>query len=316
MTTSKSATSITFDGNNSNTIWPTHGVFFQAPFGSVTTTSYGILNNLLNTWGYYILAGPDPTVPGFISPLTNSAGLPIVKKRWRSRLMEFRQPAEQMSVYDPGGDNYPRWFTTAFKSGTAPVRSLAENIVALVIMPKLSKNDEDNLRSAGMPWQLCPWYIFDSSINMQTQYGTNPANIGNPGVNTLTNIAAINPHNQLPPIVEVTMVAIDERSAKRLDEKYGSGPNGTGQGSPYMGLDQAGGKIGVNFTTLFTNQASGVGNGSDGTPLEGPMGPLTSTTPNDLNSLQQIFVAERLTYRIFTTNVTIRGAKWSRVQSK
>jgi hypothetical protein len=39
--------------------------------------------------------------------------------------------------------------------------------------------------------------------------------------------------------------------------------------------------------------------------------------PNsDLNNLQQILIHEGLTYRVFTTNVTIRGAKWSRVQTK
>ena len=186
------------------------------------------------------------------------------------------------------------------------VRVLAENIVALVIMPKLSKSDEDNLKAANSPYQLCPYYIYDSSLT------------SNPGVSATGSAAAtINPKNQLPPIIQVTMVAVDERSAKRLDEKYGTGPNGTGQGSPYMGLDKAGNPLGVTFTNLFTDQSTGPGTAGSGHPAGGTARHQRDRRPrSDLNSLQQILIHEKLTYRIFTSNVTIRGAKWSRVQTK
>jgi uncharacterized protein (TIGR02599 family) len=62
---------ITFDGTgNGSTVWPTHGVFFQAPLGTVTTTSFGVMNNLLNTWGPYL----DGQHPG---PLHRQAALAL-----------------------------------------------------------------------------------------------------------------------------------------------------------------------------------------------------------------------------------------------
>jgi uncharacterized protein (TIGR02599 family) len=302
-----------------DTVRPTHGMFFQAPFGvmdlangqyATLPSDRNILGSALNLWGYYVEAGFDKTVPGFVSQVVLSNGNKAVMPRWRSRLMEFRQPSEGMNLYEPVSNSSTAWYTVPLQNAYAnpadpSVRVLAENIVALVIMPKLSKSDEDNLRTTNSPYQLCPYYIYDSSKT------------SNPGISaTGSAVAPINPKNQLPPIVEVTMIAVDERSAKRLDEKYGTGPNGTGQGSPYMGLDAAGSPLGVNFTSLFTNQSTGPGTAGTGTPLEGPLASGPTSTPSDLNSIQQILIHEKVTYRIFTSNVTIRAAKWSRVQTK
>jgi uncharacterized protein (TIGR02599 family) len=286
------------------------------------------MSSALNTWGYYIETDIDRTVPNFLATQNNSLGRPIVKTRFRPRLMEFRQPTEAMSLYDADNANPTRdWYATALKSastagnadysGADPtVRVLAENIVALIIVPKLSKNDEDNLRQQQVTltpppaWQLCPWYIYDSTLT------ANPGMTGTaPGVNTAT----VNPKNQLPPVIQVTMVALDERSAKTLDERYGTGVNNTNAGSTYMGLDIAGTKCtpAVNFTTLFTNQAKDtLASKGDGTNLEGPLGDPSVVAASDLNSLQQILIHEKLTYRVFTSNVTVRAAKWSRVQSQ
>ena len=322
--------------NTSGVIFPTHGVFFQAPLGMATNTAYDTMNNILNTWGYFIQAGWDPNVPAFVATMqqpyaNSSSGTGLVRKRWRSRLMEFRQPSEQMSLYDPASDSskYPHWFTVPLMStgspytgapANPPTRAIAENIVALIIRPRLSKNDEDYYNSIGKPWMLCSDYVYDSTQTI------NPGPYS-PGSNT----AQINPKNQLPPIVNVTMVAIDERSAKRLDERYGTGPNGQNQGSWYMGLDQAvanvpGGTC-PQFKNLFTNQNVKDGGGIQ---LEGPLGPpnsLGQTDESDLNYLQQILIhamdlpgaasqPEPITYRIFTSNVTIKGAKWSRLETE
>jgi hypothetical protein len=84
-------------------------------------------------------------------------------------------------------------------------------------------------------------------------------------------------------------------------------------------LNQAGSQVGVTYGNLFTDQSSGPGTSDRGTALEGPLGTSASAVASgdisDLNSLQQILIAERLSYRIFTSNVVIRGAKWSRVES-
>ena len=42
----------------------------------------------------------------------------------------------------------------------------------------------------------------------------------------------------------------------------------------------------------------------------------SSALDADLQTLEHTLVAQKLTYRIFSTNVSIRGAKWSRVQTK
>ena len=83
---------------------PTHGIFFQAPFGLVTdtdtqpaklnqtalTSGYSVMNNLLNTWGYFVETGNDTLRPSFVDPATNPSA--HVRTRWRSRLMEFTAP--------------------------------------------------------------------------------------------------------------------------------------------------------------------------------------------------------------------------------
>jgi hypothetical protein len=180
---------------------------------------------------------------------------------------------------------------------------------------------------AGTPsaYQLSPWYFYDSSSAIANAYKTtftSAALVCNVGMNAAAGqVGAVNPKNQLPPVVNVTMVALDEDSAKKLVEKYaqinGVTLDGNTQGSPYLWLDQAGQNAGgLDYSKLFTDQSAGPGTSNSGIPLEGPLGTsATAGDVSDLNSLQQILIAERLTYRIFTSNVVIRGAKWSRVES-
>jgi uncharacterized protein (TIGR02599 family) len=291
-----------FLGLSPEKVRPGHGVFFQAPFGVVTDTqNLGIMDNLLNTWGYFVEAGADPKRPAFI----DQANVP---ERWRTRLMEFQQPAEKMSLYDPTDKTY-KWFTIGLQDTTSarPVRVLAENVLTLVILPKLSKADEDNraLKQNPVAAMLSPQYIDDSTLTL------------NPGANGGTDPGAINPKNQLPPILMVTMVAVDERSAQRLADKYcrnaqmnaqnTHGATATGTPSEMvMGMDMVCQKIAINYSTLFT----------DASKLEDD--PNTSSAPGDgdLYQLERALANEGLTYRVFTSNVSIRGSKWSRVQTK
>jgi len=275
---------------------PGHGVFFQAPFGVVTDTSnLGTMDNLLNTWGYFVEAGGDPNRPTFI----DNANVP---QRWRTRLMEFMQPSEKMSLYDPTDKTY-KWFTVGLTGANRPVRVLAENILTLIILPKLSKADQDS-RAAKLGVQasmLSPDYIYDSQSTL------------NPGANGLSDAGAINPKNQLPPVLMVTMVALDERSMQRLADRYCSsaqkqlqGSHG-GQvvGSPsemVMGMDVV---TNGTYNNLF----------ADATRLEDdPNTPQPGD--GDLYKLEQYLTQAGCTYRIFTSNVSIRGSKWSRIQTK
>ena len=262
---------------------PMHGVFFQAPFGAVEDApTYGRMDNLLNTWGYFIEVSDDAADrPGILG-----ARVPL---RWRSRLKEFRQPSERMTVYNtnPATPNTD-WFTTALASAPPPTRVLAENIVALIIVPKLSQEEE--VIRLGKGWSaLSPNYIYNSATTT-TVAGYNAKQTPvNPGVTTVngadpTDGAAINPKNQLPAILQVIMIAIDERSAARWVQRPGNSAK-----VPF----------GPALGTLFTLNSRN---------LEVPVS-------GDLATYERLLVAEGLTYRVFNTNVLIRGAKWSRAQT-
>ena len=235
---------------------PTHGMFFQAPLGYVDdTTNFGGMDNLLNTWGYYVEYNQDIRPP-FINTLPHAP--PV---RLRFRMMEFMQPANKLTVYSltSGNSSYTghEWFTDAFNDPTPPVHVLAENVIALVLLPKLSPADDPTGA------KLAPTYAYDS---------TTDASSGDP---------SLNPKNQLPPIVQVTLVAIDEASAARMTN-----------------TDTA--NLTAELGTLFTDATQ------YDTDLK--LTPAASGNP----SLANYLTSHKINYRIFTTNVSLRGAKWSR----
>lgn len=80
-------------------------------------------------------------------------------------------------------------------------RVMADNVIALVVLPKLAEKDRPSPTKIG---SLAPDYQFDSWRVIDTDKGSN---IG------LANCVR---DNKLPPIIQVVMVAIDETSALRL----------------------------------------------------------------------------------------------------
>jgi uncharacterized protein (TIGR02599 family) len=89
-------------------------------------------------------------------------------------------------------------------------------------------------------------------------------------------VPALNSFHQLPPNVRVTMVVIDEASAIRLAD---------GSTMPDLGLENL-------FRTDLTDTAK--------------------EYDRDLETLQATLAEKRCSHRVFTTNVIIRGAKWSK----
>jgi uncharacterized protein (TIGR02599 family) len=250
--------------------YPTHGTFFQAPIGFVENRAkYGGLTNLLNTWGYFVEVGEEGSpVP---TPL-----LKEVKPKWRSRLKEFMEPSERLGVYrgrvdqDTGfvlpmtGGLSRAWFQDSMSAKTRPVRTLAENVAALILLPQLPAGD----LAAQSGDVLAPGYVYDSTDENADE--------------------DINPRNQLPPIVQVIMVAIDEDSARRLDER-----------AP-RSLD-----LGLDLTQFFQDPALLLQGASSG-------GGSGAASLGDLQRLENTLAAKRVNYRIFNSNVIIRGAKWGR----
>lgn len=262
----------------------THATFFHAPLGFVddsqsgTTNPYHGLENLLNVWGYYVEFGDDTDLrPSFLGNAS-----PKIPSRFRFRMMEFMQPSEQLRTYKytsgptplaaggkPNASSYGglEWFQEGLQTVSKP-HMLAENVVALILLPMLSKQDQAdfNLKST----DLAPHYLYDSS-------GKNVDAVTKQNPNT-------NPTSQLPPVVQVTMVAIDEQSAVRLRLKDSS-------------VDI------FNVKSKFT----------DATKLAADLNldPTNSSTDN----LESTLISMHVNYRIFTTDVPLRAAKWSREQT-
>ena len=222
---------------------PTHSIFFLAPLGIASDSGYTDLQTLLNTWGYFIEYSDDKLHPTFLTP-------PV---RNRFRLVELMLPSESMTIYShtAGNATYSgkEWFTDALTATTPPVHVVAENVIALVLLPKLTP-EEDPTGTA-----LSANYTYSSTVSSSN--------------------ATINSKNQLPPVVMMTMVAIDETSAKRMSD-------------------------------------------ADNTNLQSQLGGLFSDATMysaDLATLEAYLVSKRINYRTFTSNISIKGAKWSREQT-
>ncbi len=243
---------------------PGHGIFFQAPLGYVNSPAFEGLGNLLNTWGYYVEFNSDLNFrPPFLTPAQAPA-------RHRYRLMELMEPSNELSIYAFGAskawvENPLNFAGDPSLSPTIPpkTRVLAENVVALVFLPKLAAREDPT----GVA--LAPGYTYDSSTTH-----TNPA---------------LDPKNQLPPLVQVTLIAIDEKSAARLTPQ-----SFRGVAPPAALLDPAGFVTAANYPAdLAAAQARLGGRG------------LVDSTGNSLEN-------RPLNYRVFTTQVSLRAAKWSR----
>lgn len=230
-----------------------HAVFFQAPLGYTQAAAAQGLGTLLNACGYYVRYGDDLSRPSFLAPAT---------PRYRFRLMQYLQPAENLGVYvyaPLGGANAYKWFT-ADLAATPPANlyPLAENIVALVVLPALSILDRT---ASGSAAPLAPAYEYDTLD--ASKAGAASA-------------------NQLPPLLQVAMVAIDEPSALRL---------GNGAAAPNF----LQGPSGVLFTdsTRLGQDLQALGNNLDAAP--------GNAAGNRV----------RLNYRVFQSEVALRNAKWS-----
>ena len=258
-----------------------HAVFFHAPLGFVdgANPQYHGLEGLLNVWGYYVELNSDVN---FRPPFLKDA-MPPPPERFRFRLMEFMQPSEKLGTYGytsgvsggkPTATSYlgKEWFKSAVNASPNLSRPVAENIIALIITPRLSKRDEQEVKAGASEIDsspLAPKYTYDSALTKNAgQSGSDPR---------------VNPKNQLPPVLQITMVAIDETSAARLNLK-----DSTASTADIF-----------NLSTKFTDTSKYTGD--------------LVVSPGD-SSLENTLISKRVSYRVFSTNVPIRAAKWSREQ--
>lgn len=228
-----------------------HAVFFQAPLGF--SIQYPNLNNLFNGRGYFVAFGSDEDFrPSFLQ----------TANRYRYRLLEFRPPAEDNQVFADGGEERdegrPQEFTEWFHQGMSNVgegdfgqhlNPLAENILTLIISPRDSIVDSVEGRDETAS-EIAPQYLYNS--------------------NDIDSIATA---QQVPPLVRVTMIAIDEASAIRVE-------NGTSPPSEIHSL------------------------------VESPLR-QTENYEEDIKKIVDSLEEARISHKVFSSMVLLRSAKWS-----
>jgi uncharacterized protein (TIGR02599 family) len=182
----------------------------------------------------------------------------------------------------------PLWMKEALKRTVVPesnpvfsrfqyARPIAENVIALIVLPKLAVKDRVTSGNVADPnaLELAPYYDFDT-------WRVLSGGDAQDAVVTSEKVDNRARDNLLPPIVQLTMVAIDEVSAARMDLKLDGKPNWTKDLFPQPGVK-------VDKVKVYEDR----------------MADLENAIRNDPNH-------PNINYRIFTTDVVIRGSKWSR----
>lgn len=213
-------------------------VFFQAPSGVTSTNSLRGLDSLLNGVGYYVDFGSDA---GY-----RPAGLPA-PETYRYRLMQLRIPAESLAVHTSTGATDFSWITSQTNRFAFPV---ADNIILFAAWPRLS-GQEDAAGDA-----LTDDFSYNSRLNALDQ----------PQPRTAA---------QLPPIIEVAMVAVDASSVRTA----------AGDTTPPPAIE---------------NALSGKFSASDRQSFE-----------EDLKDLEAALTAAKVKYRVFRSSIPLRESKWS-----
>ncbi len=229
-----------------NTQSPIYGqeIYFHTPQSFSNANELRLTEGLLNATSFFIRFG------------NNDAFRPnnLTEKKFRYRLMQGLQPTERLSTFkDPVlTTGTPAW--AAEISNTASpssqyVSPIADNVIAAVVWPRLSPHDD----AAGI--ELTTDYTYNSKKDA--------AAVPQPPT-----------ANQLPPMVQLTLVVISEASAARLDKQ---------SGTPPAEIEAA---------------------------LQGKFSKVASYK-DDLDELQTALIKANIEFEIFTTTIPLSGSKWS-----
>lgn len=232
-------------------------VFFQAPLGF--STKYRNLNSLFNGRGYFVAFGGDRNFkPSFVSS----------DERYRFRLMEFRPPAEENLIFADGQSDresgnpqvFDEWFRQKGGAGGGSfedhLNPLAENIIALIVSPRDSLDTAGGSRRDTFS-KIAPRYEFDSNATKEAI-----------GADAFDKYA-----QQIPPLVRVTMIAIDEAAAVRYEN--GSTPPS-------------------DFTAPIASRFNDSENYN-----------------RDIEAITEELNAKGISHKVFSSLVMLRSSKWS-----
>jgi len=228
----------------------THAIFFQAPLDSASQAVNVGLEGTLNSCGFFVAFGDDRMeIPSFLPAA-------VVSPKNCFRLYRMVLPTEAVSVYN---FRQKEWLEPPLASITngdtmraAGVCSVAENILALIILPKRS------LDVAAAP--LAPDFSYDSRQKNWAEGEDQPDQM-----------------HQIPPLLEIAMVAVDETSAGRLLKHSTTSA-------------EAQSALGINLATLFQS---------------------ASSLDADLDTLGRALKEKNVGYRIFRTTIPLRSGKWN-----
>ena len=170
-----------------------------------------------------------------------------ITDRPRFRLYQWLPSSDSLTVASNSG----RITNSAWVTPTEGVRPMAENIIAFVIRVPATNSSGYSTNATNFGWD---------SLTAWTS-GNQPAQL-----------------HQLPPLVNITMVAVEEAAVNRL---AGTAASASSAASA-MGI--------TNFSTLFST---------------------ASTYDSDLAGLESALSAKNIPYRTFTTTVPLRGSRWS-----
>lgn len=171
-----------------------------------------------------------------------------INDRPRFRLYQWLPSSDSLTVASSSG----RITNSAWVTPTNGVLPLAENVIAFVIRVPSTNSSGYSTNATNYNWDsLTAW-----------SSGGQPAQM-----------------HQLPPLVNVTMVAVEEASVNRL---VASTVTSASDASSAMGI--------TDFSTLFTDEA---------------------LYDADLLRLETALSGKNIPYRTFTTTVPLRGSRWS-----
>ncbi|MDR1304732.1 MAG: Verru_Chthon cassette protein C [Verrucomicrobiales bacterium] len=174
-------------------------LYFQAPLAyadpDTGQTAYQSTQGLLNACSFFVTYGSDRE----FRPDTVSGD------RYRYRLMQGVQPTEALRVFADAMSSpaaSPAWLTDIAPNGGC-VTPIAENVIALIVWPRLPANAPGHL---------------DDGTELTTDYTYNSRPDTDNARQTVTDY-------QLPPELMLTLIVIDENSWLRLDTRSGTPPS-------------------------------------------------------------------------------------------
>ena len=263
---------------------PGHTMFFQAPLGVTSRErEFGGLSNLLNARGYFVEFNSDKDYrPNFVK----------APEKNRYRLMEYLPPTEENSIYidhaedapKPGEDSDPdqEYFqggSNSWYNNPQQLNAHTRPLAENVVLLILSPREPTADRGDG-------YRQFDARESYE-RVGPFYEYDSEVPEETSKNRDAADFKHTLPPLVKVVMVAIDEQSALRIEQAQGSNAE-------------------------FMESVIDKGSFSAVTNYERDLEDLETA----LGSYRAGGVDIPISYKIFSSTVSILASKWSRIDDQ